>query len=48
MRELGERNQDGRLTSEEREEFENYVQAGQVLALLHSKARRSLRAEMAS
>ena len=44
MRELAERNQDGRLTSEEREELENYVKAGHFLALLHSKARRSLRA----
>jgi hypothetical protein len=43
-RELAERNQDGRLTSEEREELENYVKAGHLLALLHSKARRSLRA----
>jgi len=44
MRELAEWNQDGRLTSEEREELENYVKAGHLLALLHSKARRSLRA----
>ena len=44
MRELAERNQDGRLTSEKREELENYVKAGHLLALLHSKARRSLRA----
>jgi hypothetical protein len=43
MRELAERNQDGRLTSEEREELENYVKAGHLLALLHSKARRSLK-----
>jgi hypothetical protein len=44
MRELAERNQDGRLTSEEREELESYVKAGHLLALLQSKARRSLRA----
>jgi hypothetical protein len=41
---LPERNQEGRLTSEEREELESYVKAGHLLALLHSKARRSLRA----
>ena len=44
MRQLAERNQDGHLTSQEREELENYVKAGHLLALLHSKARRSLRA----
>jgi hypothetical protein len=44
MRELAERNQDGPPTSEEREELENYVKAGHLLALLHSKARGSLRA----
>ncbi len=48
MRELAERNQDGHLNSDEREELENYVKAGHLLALLHSKARRSLKAEMAS
>ena len=44
MRELAERNQNGHLTSEGREELENYVRAGHLLPLLHSKARKSLRA----
>ncbi len=42
MLELAERNQDGELTQEEREELDNFVRAGHLLALLHSKARRSL------
>ncbi|MGO9919679.1 MAG: hypothetical protein ACLQIB_33925 [Isosphaeraceae bacterium] len=44
MRELAERNQEGALASDEREELENFVKAGHLLALLHSKARRSLKA----
>src|SRR5436309_120258 len=48
MRELAERNQDGALTSEEREELQNYVKAGHLLALLHSKARMSLKARSES
>jgi hypothetical protein len=43
MRELAARNQEGALASEEQEELQNYVKAGHLLALLHSKARRSLR-----
>ncbi len=43
MCELAERNQDGVLTSEDRKELENYVKVGHLLALLHSKARRSLK-----
>ena len=48
MRDLAERNQEGSLSSEEREELQNYVKVGRLLALLHSKARRSLKAEKAS
>jgi hypothetical protein len=48
MRELAERNQEGALASEEQEELQNYVKAGHLLALLHSKARRSLKGEKAS
>jgi hypothetical protein len=48
MRDLAERNQEGSLSSEEREELQNYVKVGHLLALLHSKARRSLKAEQAS
>ncbi len=44
MRELAERNQEGALASDEREELQNFVKAGHLLALLHSKARRSLKA----
>jgi hypothetical protein len=44
LRELAERNQEGTLGRKERAEFQNYVKAGHMLALLHSKARRSLKA----
>ncbi len=44
MSELAERNQDGALASEEQVELQNFVKAGHLLALLHSKARRSLKA----
>ena len=36
------RNQEGALSAEEQEELGNYVKAGHLLALLHSKARKSL------
>ena len=42
MRDLAERNQEDELGSDEREELQCYVKAGHLLALLHSKARRSL------
>jgi hypothetical protein len=45
MADLAERNQDGRLSAAEREELSSYVRAGHVLALLQSKARRTLRAK---
>jgi hypothetical protein len=45
MRELAERNQEGALTSDEQVELQSYVKAGHLLALLHSKARRSLKAK---
>jgi hypothetical protein len=44
MRDLAERNQAGALSSGEQEELRSYVKAGHLLALLHSKARRSLKA----
>jgi hypothetical protein len=44
MRELAERNQTGELSAEEQRELQNYVKAGHWLALLHSKARRLLKA----
>jgi hypothetical protein len=43
MRELAEKNQRGVLTSQEEQELQNYVKVGHMLALLHSKARRSLK-----
>lgn len=48
MRDLAERNQAGDLSPGEQEELRSYVKAGHLLALLHSKARRSLKAEEAS
>jgi hypothetical protein len=48
MRDLAARNQEGSLSSEEHEELMNYVRAGHLLALLHSKARKSLKAKRAS
>jgi hypothetical protein len=48
MRDLAERNQAGGLSSDEQEELRSYVKAGHLLALLHSKARRSLKAASAS
>jgi hypothetical protein len=42
MEELAQRNQQGRLTAQEREELANYVKVGDLLAILHSKARRAL------
>jgi hypothetical protein len=42
MSDLAARNQEGRLSPEEKEELMNYVKAGHLLAVLHSKARKSL------
>lgn len=43
MTDLAERNQQGALSSEERAELDNFVKAGHLLALLHSKARKTLK-----
>jgi hypothetical protein len=48
MRELAERNQEGTLAPKERAELQSYVKAGHMLALLHSKARRSLKVSRVS
>lgn len=48
MRELAARNQEGALSTEEQEELRNYVKAGHLLALLHSKARKSLKPKKVS
>ena len=42
MDELASLARDGKLSIEEKEELNNYNRVGHLLALLHSKARRSL------
>ncbi|MBW3624305.1 MAG: hypothetical protein KY468_12935 [Armatimonadetes bacterium] len=39
---LADKNTEGQLTSEEREEYETYVRAGRFIAILQSKARKLL------
>ncbi len=48
MKDLAERNQSADLSPEEQEELRNYVKAGHLLALLHSKARKSLQRKKVS
>jgi len=48
MEELAQRNQKGRLSVGEREELENYVKVGDLLAILHSKARQALKRHKAA
>jgi hypothetical protein len=43
MRYLAERNQEEALSADEKEELQNYVKSGHLLALLHAKARKMLR-----
>src|SRR5438128_7182612 len=43
MHELAVKNQEGRIAPSELEELDNYIQAGDLLALLQSKARSSLK-----
>lgn len=43
MQELAEKSNDSTLTEDERTELHNYVRIGNVLALIQSKARLSLR-----
>jgi hypothetical protein len=43
MRDLADRNQRGALTAAERDDLVSYVRTGHLLALLHSKARNSLK-----
>ncbi|HEY8749683.1 MAG TPA: hypothetical protein VIM11_16990 [Tepidisphaeraceae bacterium] len=42
MAELSEKSNDGTLSDDERTELQNYVHVGNFLALMQSKARRSL------
>lgn len=48
MHDLAERNQAGALSDEEHAELMNFVGAGHLLALLHSKARKALQKKQAS
>jgi len=48
MLELAEKNQQGVLSRDEQEELQNYVVVGHMLALLNSKARRSLKGRKVS
>ena len=48
MQDLAARNQQGVLSAEEQEELLSFVRAGHLVALLHSKARKSLRKQKAS
>jgi hypothetical protein len=48
MEELAQRNQQGRLMAQEREELANYVKVGDLLAILHSKARQALKKHQTS
>src|SRR5437588_11816944 len=41
MHKLAAKNQDGHISSAELEELDNYVKAGELLALLQAKARRA-------
>ena len=47
MTDLAGRNQEGLLSSDEKAELENFVKAGHMLALLHSKARMALKLKKA-
>jgi hypothetical protein len=47
MHELAVKNQEDRLTQQERTEMENYRNVGFLLDLMHSKARRALKKQRA-
>jgi hypothetical protein len=47
MTDLADRNQEGMLSVEEKHRLDNFVKAGHLLALLHSKARIALKARKA-
>jgi hypothetical protein len=48
MHDLAEKNREGQLTDAEREELDNYVKVGDLLAILQSKARKLLKAQPGS
>ena len=43
MHDLAKKNREGTLSEKEKQELEGYVKVGDVLSLLHLKARRSLK-----
>lgn len=47
MKDLAERNQDGRLSVAEHDELMSYVRASHMLAVLHAKGRRALGIKLA-
>jgi len=44
MHELAAKNQEGRISPEELQELDNYIRVGDLLAILQSRARRTLKA----
>jgi hypothetical protein len=48
MHELAEKNQRGLITPGELDELDNYIRAGDLLALLQSRARKTLRSTSAA
>lgn len=48
MHELAQKNEAGQIAAEEVEELDNFVTAGDLLALLQSKARQTLRKKAAT
>ena len=48
IEDLAGRNQENALTATEHQELMNYVRAGHLLALLHSKARKSMKKRQVS
>ena len=44
MNALAAKNREGKLTTSDEQELDNYIRVGQTLGILQSKARRSLRA----
>jgi hypothetical protein len=43
INDLAVRNQEGNISSDEHDELMNYVKAGHLLALLHSRARKAIK-----
>lgn len=43
MHQLAEKNREGKLSEAEESEFDSYVRVGDLVAILHSKARKALR-----